>query len=455
MKKLEKRALLCVLLSIVLMVGMGYFVFTFVTEGNEWAAFYTNRAVNSNGHLARGTLKDVNGTTLLKNRHGNMIFSDDYETRCALVHLTGDDKNNIATGANNVMADKLVGYNILNGTYTFGGGGRIVRLTVDAEVCKAAYEALYGHSGTVGVYNYRTGEIICAVSTPAYDPADPPDLSSDDTSGTYINRLFAWTTPPGSTFKVATTAAALENKSDARSWHYDCSGVQEYGPDKVTDLEAHGSVNLKEALAVSCNCGFGELTLDLGADVMEDAVEKYGLTKVYDIDGIKTKAGTFEFPENADVNLAWAGVGQHNDMINPASMMVFMGGIANGGEAVSPKIVKSVEFANGSSADLLSAPGSEQIMESETALRLRKHMRNNVRKTYGDWMFPGLKVYAKSGTAEVDKTKEPNALFAGFVRGNDMPYAFIVVVENGGYGTETAGTVANTVLQKIKEVKGN
>ena len=72
MKKLEKRALLCILLSIVLMVGMGYFVFTFVTEGNEWAAFYTNRAVNSNGHLARGTLKDVNGTTLLKNRHGSI-----------------------------------------------------------------------------------------------------------------------------------------------------------------------------------------------------------------------------------------------------------------------------------------------------------------------------------------------------------------------------------------------
>ena len=453
MKKLEKRAIICILLALVLVAGLGYFVYTFATEGNQWAAFHTNRAVNSNGHLARGTLKDVNGVTLLENRHGKMKFSDDYETRCAMVHLTGDDKNNIATGANNVMADKLVGYNVLNGTYTFGGNGRIVRLTIDTEVCKTAYEALSGYSGTVGVYNYKTGEIICAVSTPAYDPKNPPTFSSDDKSGTYINRLFSWTTPPGSTFKVATAAAALENKSDARSWHYDCDGVQTYGPDKVTDLEAHGHVNLRSALAVSCNCGFGELTLDLGPSVMEDSVKKYGLTKVYDIDGIKTKAGSFECPDNAKVNLAWAGVGQYNDMINPCSMMIFMGGIANGGEAVTPKLVKSVEFANGSSARFLSTSGSEQIMDSEIALRLRKYLRNNVRKTYGDWMFPGLKVCAKSGTAEVDKTKSPNALFTGFVRNSDVPYAFIVVVENGGYGTETAGNIANRVLQKIKEVR--
>ena len=453
MKKLEKRAIICILLALVLTFGLGYFVYQFVTEGNQWAAFYTNRAVNSNSHLARGTLKDINGNTLLKNRHGKMIFSNDYETRCALVHLTGDEKNNIATGANRVMADKLVGYNILNGTYTFGGNGRIVRLTVDAEVCKAAYEALYGYSGTVGVYNYKTGEIICAVSTPAYDPQNPPDFSEDDTSGTYINRLFSWTTPPGSTFKVATAAAALENKSNARSWHYNCTGVQNYGPDKVTDLEPHGRVNLRSALAVSCNCGFGDLTLDLGSDVMEDSVEKYGLTKVYDIDGIKTKAGTFDFPDDAKVHLAWAGVGQHNDMINPASMMIFMGGIANGGEAVTPKIVKSVEFANGSSASFLSTSGSDEIMDSEIARRLRIYLRNNVRQTYGDYMFPGLKVCAKSGTAEVDKTKSPNALFAGFVKNKDYPYAFIVVVENGGYGTETAGSVASKVLQKIVEVK--
>ena len=140
-------------------------------------------------------------------------------------------------------------------------------------------------------------------------------------------------------------------------------------------------------------------------------------------------------------------------MINPASMMVFMGGIANDGEAVNPKIVKSVEFANGRSAGFLPTSGSEQIMDSEIAHRLKKYLRNNVRQTYGDYMFPGLKVCAKSGTAEVDKTKSPNALFTGFVKNSDYPYAFIVVVENGGYGTETAGYIANRVLQKIKEVK--
>ena len=75
-------------------------------------------------------------------------------------------------------------------------------------------------------------------------------------------------------------------------------------------------------------------------------------------------------------------------------------------------------------------------------------MKNNVNKEYGQGNFPGLDIYAKSGTAEVG-TSNSNAWFAGFIKNSDYPYAFIVCVENGGYGSSVAGPVANTVMQKV------
>lgn len=73
-------------------------------------------------------------------------------------------------------------------------------------------------------------------------------------------------------------------------------------------------------------------------------------------------------------------------------------------------------------------------------------MKNNVTVSYGDGNFPGLDIYAKSGTAEV-YGREPNAWFTGFIKNKNAPYAFIVCVENGGYGSSVAGPIANQVLQ--------
>jgi cell division protein FtsI/penicillin-binding protein 2 len=78
-------------------------------------------------------------------------------------------------------------------------------------------------------------------------------------------------------------------------------------------------------------------------------------------------------------------------------------------------------------------------------------MRNNVKKEYGEWNYPGLDIYAKTGTAEVGKGKEPNAWFTGFIDNEGYPYAFIVCVENGGTGSVVAGPVANSVMQKVIE----
>ena len=84
---------------------------------------------------------------------------------------------------------------------------------------------------------------------------------------------------------------------------------------------------------------------------------------------------------------------------------------------------------------------------------MRSYMRNNVKTTYGAENFPGLKIYAKSGTAQVYKNKMPNGWFTGFLKDTKHPFAFIVLVEEGGDGKNSAGRVANTVLQYLTRQK--
>ena len=369
------------------------------------------------------------------------------------MHITGDRDNNITTGANRAFIDEMVGYDFINGIYTLNNEGRDITLTLDADVCAAAYDAMNGRKGTVGVYNYKTGEIICLVSCPSYDPADPPvinEYNEDQYSGVYINRFTSATFVPGSIFKLVTAAASIETLDDAYSWEVNCTGSVDYGHgDKVTDLAVHGTVDLKKALEVSCNCYFGQLAEKLGPGVLEDYTKKAGLTKAVDINGIDTAKGTFDFPDEG-VNLAWTGIGQYHDMVNPCSMMVFMGAIANDGTAVMPYIIEPSSLVTDYFKKIPKVgTKTRDMIESTTASSLQEMMANNVENNYGSSNFPGLDICAKSGTAEVGNGNQPNAWFTGFLNDDETPYAFVVLVENGGYGSEAAGAVANKVLQEV------
>jgi peptidoglycan glycosyltransferase len=161
-------------------------------------------------------------------------------------------------------------------------------------------------------------------------------------------------------------------------------------------------------------------------------VQKMGLTSSYEFNGIESAEGSFTFDES-DLNVAWAGIGQYEDQVNPLSMMVMVGAIAGNGSAAEPSIVK------GESA------GTVELIGADTALRLKELLRNNVITNYGDDNYPGLEMGAESGTAETGDGNPPHAWFTGY-SGN---YAFVVMVENGGSGADTAGPVANAVLQKI------
>ena len=90
-------------------------------------------------------------------------------------------------------------------------------------------------------------------------------------------------------------------------------------------------MTFEEALNHSCNCTFGSLAVELGSKTMEKYVKQTGLTSRYSVNGIKTTASTFDFESKGNDGLAWSGIGQGHDQVNPASMMIFSGAVANGG----------------------------------------------------------------------------------------------------------------------------
>ncbi len=456
MKKIERRAIMCLLLAVILLGGLCVFVYRDITQGAQWATFQGNRDVYADGKLAKGKVLDRHGDLLLKNTSDGPVYSDSDDVRAGCMHITGDKGNNISTGANRVFLKRLIGYTFVNGIYSLedkrvdnntedgNNSGKTLKLTIDGGLCATAYEAMGRQSGAVGVYNYKTGEILCMVSGPTYDPAYPPD-PEDVENGTYINNFTSSKYAPGSTYKLVTAAAAIETGKDG--FEYDCDGVADYGHgDKVTDIDAHGDVDLKEALEVSCNCYFGKLAEEVGGSTLEEYTEKAGLMKSYDIDGIKTTEGTFTFPDGG-VNLAWTGIGQYHDMVNPCSMMVFAGSIANGGEAAEPYIIDPTTSVGERVSKL--RVRTDKMIEPETAATLKDMMRNNVEEHYDpDYNFPNLpNLCAKTGTAEVEGQDKPNSWMVGFLDDEEHPYAFVVVIEEGGYGIDAAGSVVNEVLE--------
>lgn len=432
MKKLEGRALMCIALAAVLIIGLCVFIAKLAIHGDDWASFYANAHVYSQGRLAVGTVYDRNGNVLLENDEEGPHYNEDEGIRRGTFHVVGDKNMNISTAVNYAFRSDIIGYNFITGTNgSIFLDNRTLNLTIDGDVSKTAYEALNGRNGLVGVYNWRTGEIICMTSNPSLDPeADNQGVEAE--SGTYLNKVLSSADTPGSIFKLVTTKAALENIQGIDDWSFRCTGSYTIDGERITCSSAHGTVNIYSALANSCNCAYASLAVELGSDIMNQTVEQLGLTSSYDINGIKSKTGSFNF-DTYDYNLGWAGVGQFEDQVNPLSMMVYVGAIAGGGTAAEPY--------------LLEETGSDQVelLSSDTAAQLKEMMRNNVVSNYGDGNYPGLELHAKSGTAEGAKGTVPDAWFCGF----SGDYAFIVCVENGGYGSSVAGPVANKVLQSL------
>ncbi|MBQ9166865.1 MAG: penicillin-binding protein [Oscillospiraceae bacterium] len=453
MNRVAGRAAVVLVLVAALVVGILFFTGEYIAKGDDWATFQGSPHVYNGSNIGCGAVTDRNGILLLDMTDG-WDYSTDLSLRKSTIHWLGDRYGYISAPALSYYAQAMAGYDTFNGVYAYGDTAGIATLTISGQVQKAALEAMGNYKGTVAVYNYETGEILCAVSTPNYDPDNVPDIEGDTTGayeGLYVNRFIQSSYIPGSIFKAVTVAAALETIPDIMERTFYCDSAYQIGADWVTCERAHGEVTLETAFEKSCNCAFAQLVEELGGETLEKYVAQFQITESLTFDGITTSEGNFDISSGEMVDIAWSGIGQHKDLVNPCRFMTYMGAIAGGGSCAEPYLVSEIRVGSSRTYSAKKS-NSGRIMSEETAEMMQELMRNNVESNYGSENFPGLTVCAKSGTGEVGGDQKPNAMFCGFVTDAEYPLAFVVAIENGGYGSQVCVPIISQVLAACKQV---
>ena len=452
MNRIARRSVTILVLAAVLLGGVGFFVVEYFLNADDWAIHEGSPHVYNGTNIGCGVVTDRNGILLL-DMNGGRVYAQNQELRQSTIHWLGDRYGYISAPALPHYSKELAGYNPITGLYSYSGDGQAT-LTLSAKLQETALKAMGDYKGTVAIYNYKTGEILCAVSTPNYDPDNVPNIQGDTTGrydGVYLNRFTQSVYIPGSIFKIVTTAAALEEIEDIREQTFECTGTYSYGVDAVTCEKAHGTLDFDSAMAQSCNCAYAAIVDQLGPQTLEKYVKQYQVTQPLSFDGITTAGGNFSVTDAAAVQVAWSGIGQHKDQINPARFLTFVGAIANGGTAVEPHIVSRITCGGGVTYSAKPVR-ADRIMPQSVAEELQRMMQNHVPEKYGEEHFHGLTVCAKSGTGQVGGGKEPNAMFTGFVMDEEYPLAFLVAVEDAGYGRHVCIPILSELLEVCMEV---
>ena len=455
MKQMNVRAIIMMIIAALFLFGVIFFCFEYATDGSDWGLYPANTHIFKNGQINRaGKITDRDGTVLVETVDGKRVYNSNYGIRLSTLHAVGDLDGKIQTGLQSSYLDLLCEYNMLDGVYQHSDSGNNIQMTLSAEVCADALNAIGNRNGTVAVYNYKTGEMICMVSTPTYDVEDEEDSEkahSGEYKGVYINRFISADYTPGSTFKIITAAAGIDTFPDIYEREYVCKGGVEIDGEWISCMGYHGSETIESAFAHSCNAYFSQLAVDLGQDVMTKYAEKAGFNQKFSIDGIGAKTSYFDVADSRDIDLAWAGMGQYTNMMNPLQYLTMLGGIANGGSAKEPYFIQKATTPLGIPIKLNLISGSRSVFNSEVSSAVTDLMAYAVKNNYGTWRFHGLDVCAKSGTAEVGEDRVPHSVFVGFARDEDYPIAFVVVAENSGAGSEIACNISAAVLKSIKK----
>lgn len=462
MKSISRRALTLYLLIILFLAGGILLYFNLISNADNWAMNRANQHLYYSGNLATaGDIKDTNGEILVTTEDGIRVYNDNKNIRKAVLHTVGDSAGYIASGIQTSFKDELTGYTLTDGVYNLKryGKGNDITLTLNAEVCEAAYKALGTKKGTVAVMNYKTGELICIVSNPTYDILNKPDDINTDTSGKYdgiyMNRFFSGLYTPGSTFKVITAACAIENIPDIYDRTFECKGKVQIGEGYVICNGTHGKISFEKAMNKSCNVAFALIADELGAEKLTATAERLGFNRAerMTVSGkIKASTSKINLTDAAGLDIGWAGIGQYTTLINPCQMLTTISAIANGGTAVSPYLIEEITTPEGKSDFTAKTSVLGEYFTTDVAQKLDEILRSNVTNQYGDSYFPKMKMCGKTGTAEISDNEDanPNALFIGYSQLNEMPFAIVVVVEDTTSAITSAVPIASKVMKTVK-----
>ncbi|MFD8998244.1 peptidoglycan D,D-transpeptidase FtsI family protein [Streptomyces abikoensis] len=348
-------------------------------------------------------------------------------------------------------------------------GGDVIT-TLNTKAQEAAFKGLGDKKGAVAAIDPRTGKILALASTPSYDPSTIAGAQDSkawnaltaDKNQPMLNRALKQTYPPGSTFKVVTAAAALENglykDVDAKT----DSPLPWILPDTRVELQNEGNLptckdgSLREALRISCNSVFGKISADLGNKKMIEQANKFGFNKPVDT---PVRAVPSIFPKDNRPQNAMAGIGQASNRVTPLQMAMVAAAVANNGKLMEPYMVDKLRAPNLNVIEHHQPKQMSQPMSAENAQKLQSIMETVVEQGTGKkGQISGVKVGGKTGTAQhgVDNSGNPYAWFISYAKTDKgSPVAVAVVIEGSDTvrddiaGGELAAPIAKNVMEAV------
>jgi len=343
--------------------------------------------------------------------------------------------------------------------------GKDLVLSIDADVQRAAEEALRGREGAAVAIEPKTGEVLAFVSMPEFDlnqfsyvtPRDYYRELSTDSRHPLFNRVVQSFNPPGSTFKIMAAMAALEEGIIDTNTTIFCGGGFNFGRFYKCH-GAHGSINVIHAIEHSCNTFFYQLIFKIGLNRWADYARKFGFGKKTGIDiGQEYLSGLVpdenyyvshfgkNWPKGAMVSL---GIGQGELNVSPIQLAQYVALIANNGKTYTPHIVKG--YLDDKTKKVVPFSFKEvSVPLSQRTYDVAKRGMTLVVQGSGTGAalrIPDVKFAGKTGTAQNPHGKD-HALFIAYAPVDDPKIAIAVIVENVGFGATHAGPVAKRMIE--------
>lgn len=331
------------------------------------------------------------------------------------------------------------------------GVGNDINLTINQSIQDIAYKYLENRTGSIVVMDPRTGEILAMVSNPSFDPNT---LDSDwdqliqNNDGPLLNRVSQGIYRPGSTFKIVTTSAILDNQIDQ---NYNDSGketIQGYDIKNYGD-QVFGPLNLRSAFINSVNTYFAAKTDTMGSDKLKETSEKFMFNKKYsfDLDIVESK---IPFDDLNQADLAMTGFGYGKTQVTPLHMAMVTSAIANNGQMMAPILVKSVVNKDGKVIKEKQPQVLSDVTSSENSQKIRDLMVGVINEGTGKSAFQsGVQIAGKTGTADRENGST-DAWFVGFAPAYDPKISIVIILENdGSTGGQSAAPIGGALIRDI------
>ncbi len=442
-----------------------YGAYSIATTGNRWFSSSANTYARSRKkNVIAGDILDRNGVILATtDENGKRVYQQNELNRSATVHVVGDSGHNVNNSAESFLATYLYGFNMTfleRLSFALRGEtphGDTVRLTIDSNL--AAYVAQIfpeGKAGAVVVMNYKTGEVLTEQSFPNFDPQNITADVRNNGQKPFYNRAVQGLYAPGSTFKIVTAAAAIQNFSDYADRSFTCEGQLTVGnrviTDAGTDLAAgkvtqHGLLTLQQAFVKSCNNSFAQAALQLGDSRLRKTAESFGFNDNFLFRDLVVENSQYPTENRTEGEIAWTGAGQSALLASPLHMCLIAGAVANGGVMMEPRTLLSASSWSGVQRAGFSTRVYRKPLSEEQAGILKTFMRAVVTGGTGTAAaVEGVKVCGKTGSAELDTQANTNAWFVGFLDEEASPYALSIVVEDAGGGGSVAAPIAKQIF---------